>query len=67
MHIYNIHTHSHTGWSTSVPMYHPERVIDAVASLVRLPSGTSWDQLPPLTPWFSGFKGECPLLLRHEA
>ncbi|EZF32142.1 DNA topoisomerase 2 [Trichophyton interdigitale MR816] len=41
-----------TGWSTSIPNYNPEEVVD---NLKRLMAG---EELVPMKPWFRGFKGE---------
>lgn len=41
-----------TGWSTSIPNYNPEEVVD---NLKRLMVG---EELVPMKPWFRGFKGE---------
>ena len=46
-----------TGWSTSIPMYNPQRVIDAVIACISAPESASWEQLPALDPWFCGFTG----------
>lgn len=50
-----------TGWSTSVPNYHPIEVID---NLVRLLDATEQGErvddaaLEPMMPWFKGFQGQ---------
>lgn len=52
-----------TGWSTSVPNYHPIEVID---NLLRLLDATERDEsvraedvvLERMVPWFKGFRGE---------
>ena len=41
-----------TGWSSSVPNYNPE---DIVENLKRRMAGEEWK---PMEPWFRGFKGE---------
>ena len=43
-----------TGWSTSIPNYKPE---DIVENLKRRMSGNSKDDMLPMTPWFRDFKG----------
>jgi DNA topoisomerase-2 len=43
-----------TGWSTSIPNYKPEDVVD---NLKRRMAGTSKDDMLPMTPWFRGFNG----------
>jgi DNA topoisomerase-2 len=44
-----------TGWSTNIPNYKPEDVVD---NLRRRMNGTKEDMLP-MTPWFRDFKGTC--------
>ena len=51
-----------TGWSTNIPMYHPEHVIDAVEACIQCAADTgtatvAWESLPPLQPWYLGFTG----------
>ena len=41
-----------TGWSTSIPNYNPEDIVD---NLKRRMKGEDW---LPMRPWFRGFKGE---------
>ncbi|KIX03425.1 uncharacterized protein Z518_06977 [Rhinocladiella mackenziei CBS 650.93] len=41
-----------TGWSSSIPNYNPE---DIVENLKRKMAGEEWK---PMQPWFRGFKGE---------
>lgn len=41
-----------TGWSSSIPNYNPE---DVVENLRRRMNGEEWT---PMVPWFRGFKGE---------
>ncbi|KAL4908501.1 hypothetical protein BDW74DRAFT_147529 [Aspergillus multicolor] len=41
-----------TGWSTSIPNYNPEDIVD---NLKRMLKG---EELKPMQPWFKGFKGE---------
>ncbi|OAP56438.1 DNA topoisomerase 2 [Fonsecaea erecta] len=41
-----------TGWSSSIPNYNPE---DIVENLKRRMAGEEWK---PMQPWFRGFKGE---------
>lgn len=41
-----------TGWSSSIPNYNPE---DVVENLKRMLDG---DEIKPMTPWFRGFQGE---------
>jgi DNA topoisomerase II len=43
-----------TGWSTSIPNYKPEDIVD---NLKRRMSADSKDVMEPMTPWFRGFKG----------
>lgn len=43
-----------TGWSTSIPNYKPEDIVD---NLRRRMAGESKDDMLPMTPWFRGFKG----------
>ena len=44
-----------TGWSTSIPNYKPEDVIE---NLVRRMDNDSKDAMLPMTPWFRGWTGE---------
>ena len=44
-----------TGWSTSIPNYKPEDIID---NLIRRMDGDSKDAMLPMTPWFRGWTGE---------
>ena len=44
-----------TGWSTTIPNYKPEDVID---NLKRRMNGDSKDSMLPMTPWFRGWTGE---------
>eukprot|EP00158_Paraphelidium_tribonemae_P010151 Partr_v1_DN36310_c0_g1_i1_m38203 putative Control of topological states of DNA by transient breakage and subsequent rejoining of DNA strands. Topoisomerase II makes double-strand breaks len=47
-----------TGWSTSVPQYHPRHVIDAVARALDAYEGSAKPVAPPpLVPWWRGFTG----------
>ncbi|KIW24077.1 DNA topoisomerase 2 [Cladophialophora immunda] len=41
-----------TGWSSSIPNYNPEDIVD---NLKRRMAGEDWK---PMQPWFRGFKGE---------
>jgi DNA topoisomerase-2 len=41
-----------TGWSTNVPMYNPKEVVEATKKWL------SGEDLPALTPFYRGFKGE---------
>lgn len=43
-----------TGWSTSIPNYKPE---DIVENLKRRMNGDSKEVMEPMNPWFRGFKG----------
>ena len=43
-----------TGWSTSIPNYKPE---DVVENLKRRMVGQSKEDMLPMTPWFRGYKG----------
>ncbi|KAJ9667630.1 DNA topoisomerase 2 [Coniosporium apollinis] len=44
-----------TGWSTSIPNYKPEDIVD---NLKRRMSGTSKEDMIPMKPWFRGWGGE---------
>lgn len=44
-----------TGWSTSIPNYKPEDVIE---NLKRRMDGDSKDAMLPMIPWFRGWSGE---------
>lgn len=44
-----------TGWSTSIPNYSPE---DIVENLKLRMAGSGKDDMRPMKPWFRGFKGE---------
>lgn len=44
-----------TGWSTSIPNYNPEEIID---NLKRRMRGSSKDDMKPMNPWFRGWNGE---------
>jgi len=44
-----------TGWSTQIPNYKPEDVID---NLKRRMNGDGKDAMLPMTPWFRGWTGE---------
>jgi DNA topoisomerase-2 len=43
-----------TGWSTSIPNYNPEDIVD---NLRRRMAGTCKEDMEPMSPWFRGFKG----------
>jgi DNA topoisomerase II len=43
-----------TGWSTSIPNYKPE---DIVNNLKLRMAGTSKEEMLPMSPWFRGFTG----------
>lgn len=43
-----------TGWSTSIPNYRPDEVIE---NLKRRMDGGSKDSMLPMTPWFRGWTG----------
>lgn len=43
-----------TGWSTSVPNYKPEDIVD---NIKRRMAGDSKADMLPMTPWFRGFTG----------
>ncbi|KAF1813789.1 type II DNA topoisomerase [Eremomyces bilateralis CBS 781.70] len=43
-----------TGWSTSIPNYKPEDIVD---NMKRRMAGTCKEDMLPMTPWFRGFKG----------
>ncbi len=54
-----------TGWSTFVPSYNPEEVIDNIMTLLTLTKNKSFTRqsldeinLPELKPWYRGFTGE---------
>jgi DNA topoisomerase-2 len=44
-----------TGWSTSIPNYNPEDVIENIR--LRM-AGSSKSDMKPMQPWFRGWKGE---------
>lgn len=44
-----------TGWSTSIPNYNPEEIIE---NLKRRMAGTSKEDMLPMKPWFRGWTGE---------
>lgn len=44
-----------TGWSTSIPNYKPEDVVD---NLRRRMAGSSKEDMVPMKPWFRGWSGE---------
>ncbi|GAB7354952.1 hypothetical protein MBLNU459_g5568t1 [Dothideomycetes sp. NU459] len=44
-----------TGWSTSIPNYNPEEVIE---NLKRRMAGSSKEDMLPMKPWFRGWTGE---------
>ena len=44
-----------TGWSTSIPNYRPEEVVE---NLKRRMEGDSKDSMLPMLPWFRGWTGE---------
>lgn len=44
-----------TGWSTSIPNYSPE---DIVENLRLRMNGSSKDDMKPMKPWFKGFTGD---------
>ena len=44
-----------TGWSSSIPNYHPE---DVVENLKRRMLGSSKEDMQPMKPWFRGWTGE---------
>lgn len=55
-----------TGWSTTVPMYDPERLIDVCS---RYLDGASLAELcapSTLMPWYDGFKGSIEYLEEHD-
>ncbi|KAL4737217.1 DNA topoisomerase [Aspergillus similis] len=41
-----------TGWSTSIPNYNPEDIVDNLKRMIR------GEEIKPMQPWFKGFKGE---------
>ncbi|KAL4798336.1 DNA topoisomerase [Aspergillus venezuelensis] len=41
-----------TGWSSTIPNYNPEDIVD---NLKRMMNG---EEIKPMQPWFKGFKGE---------
>lgn len=44
-----------TGWSTSIPNYNPEEVIE---NLKRRMRGSSKEDMQPMIPWFRGWNGQ---------
>ncbi|KAI9710070.1 MAG: DNA topoisomerase 2 [Chrysothrix sp. TS-e1954] len=44
-----------TGWSSSIPNYNPE---DVVGNIKLRMSGSSKEDMKPMTPWFRGWKGQ---------
>lgn len=44
-----------TGWSSSVPMHDPRRIVEALRWRIRQQQGVP--PLTPLVPWFRGFRG----------
>ncbi|KIW07682.1 uncharacterized protein PV09_01622 [Verruconis gallopava] len=44
-----------TGWSTNIPNYSPQDIVD---NLKRRMRGTSKEDMLPMNPWFRDFKGE---------
>ncbi|KAF2758508.1 DNA topoisomerase II [Pseudovirgaria hyperparasitica] len=51
-----------TGWSTNIPNYKPEDIID---NLKRRMEGSKEDMVP-MTPWFRGFTGAVEALEEHK-
>jgi len=49
-----------TGWSTSIPNYHPVRVVENLKRRMGRLEGQNGEEEPfqPMTPWFRGWKGE---------
>lgn len=47
-----------TGWSTSIPSYHPIEVIDNLLQLLNTEAQPADVRLEKMTPWFKGFQGE---------
>jgi len=43
-----------TGWSTTIPNYKPEDIVENIKLRME---GDSKDVMKPMTPWFRGFKG----------
>ncbi len=43
-----------TGWSSSIPNYRPEEIVD---NLKRRMAGTSKEDMQPMMPWFRGWNG----------
>ena len=41
-----------TGWSSSIPNYHPEEIVDNLRFLMK------GEAMKPMTPWFRDFKGK---------
>ncbi len=44
-----------TGWSSSIPNYSPEDIVD---NLKRRMNGSSKEDMQPMKPWFRGWQGE---------
>lgn len=44
-----------TGWSSTIPNYKPEDIVD---NLKRRMAGESKEDMLPMTPWFRGFTGQ---------
>lgn len=47
-----------TGWSTNIPNYKPEDVIDNLKRRMYDPEGRGKDAMQPMKPWFRGWTGE---------
>ncbi|KAF2215953.1 hypothetical protein CERZMDRAFT_34549, partial [Cercospora zeae-maydis SCOH1-5] len=45
-----------TGWSTSIPCYNPEEVIDNL--IRRMAPGASKESMEPMMPWYRGWTGQ---------
>jgi DNA gyrase/topoisomerase IV subunit B len=54
-----------TGWSSNIPCYHPIEIIENIKSWLncdgkiveRMEDGSTIHNLPELTPWYRGYKG----------
>jgi DNA topoisomerase-2 len=44
-----------TGWSTDIPNYNPEDIVENLR--IRMQEGKTKEDMKPLTPWFRGFTG----------
>lgn len=51
-----------TGWSTFIPNHHPQDVIEWLRLRI---TGTTYEELPVLIPWYYGYKGNIELQKRE--